>query len=135
MQYAPTQSEMQHLQTLTAAERFEYAMPRLIESEEVWSIGNDDGWLIREEGDEQIIAFWPYRQLADEYAKTCQPDSAPQSVSLEHFLYGVLEQCRTNDISLEVLPVPGKNGLIIPAAKLYEMLEGMLEGGRYFIEG
>jgi Protein of unknown function (DUF2750) len=135
MQYAPTSSELKLLQTLSAIERFEYTTPRLIESEEVWSIGNDDGWLIREEGEQQIIALWPYRQLAAEYAELQEPDSMPQSVSLEQFIYSVLKQCRSHDIKLEVLPTPQQGGQIIAAENLYEILDGMLESGRYFVEG
>jgi hypothetical protein len=135
MQYAPTSSELQLLQTLSAIERFEYTTPRLIESEEVWSIGNDDGWLIREQGEQQIIAIWPYRQLAAEYAQVQEPDSTPQSVSLEQFLYGVLKQCRSHDIKLEIMPTPQQSGQIVEAETLYEILEGMMESGRYFIEG
>lgn len=135
MQYAPTLSELQLLQSLSAIQRFEYTAPRLIESEEVWSIGNNDGWLIRDEEGQQIISLWPYRQLADDYAQEWQPDSTAQSVSLEHFLYSVLKQCSSNAIKLEILPINQQGGQIIEADRLYEILEGMVDTGSYFIEG
>ncbi len=135
MQYAPTLSELQLLKGLSAAERFEYTTPRLIESEEVWSIGNENGWLIRDVGDEQIIALWPYRQLAAEYAQAQQPGSLPQSVSLEHFIYGVLKQCSSHDIKLEILPTCFQGGQIVSAERFYEIIEGMLDTAGYFIEG
>ncbi len=68
MQYAPTLSELQLLQQLTTTERFEYTTPRFVESEEVWSIGDEKG------------------------------------------------------------------GHLVSAERLYEILEGMIETGSYFIE-
>lgn len=135
MQYAPTITEIQAIQQLTVTERFEYTTPRFIESEEVWSIGNEEGWLIDEKDGDAIITLWPYRQLAAEYAQERQPDSGPQSVSLEHFLYTVLKQCSTHDIKLEILPSIKQRGSVIAADRLYEILEGMVDTGGYFIEG
>lgn len=135
MQHAPTLSELKMLQRLTATERFEYTTPRLLESEEIWSIGDENGWLIRDVDEQQIIMLWPYRQLAIDYAHEYQPESLPQSVSLEHFLYGVLKQCSSHDIKLEILPTIGQAGHVVSAERLYEILEGMMDTGGYFIEG
>lgn len=135
MRYAPTSSELALLQTLSAAERIEYTLPRLVEAEEVWSIGNDSGWLIREVDGCDVIALWPYRQLAQEYAEQQQPDSVPQSVSLEQFINSVLKQCIRRDIRMEICPASSGAGQVMVAVRLHEMLDGMLESGSYFLEG
>lgn len=135
MRYAPTPSELVLLQSLSASERVEYTLPRLVEAEEVWSIGNENGWLIRDVDGSDVITLWPYRQLAQEYVERQQPGSLPQSVSLEQFLNSVLKQCIQHGITLEICPNGDDAGELMAAGRLHEVLDGMVESGSYFLEG
>jgi len=135
MRFSPTLEENQQLLGLDATERFQYALPRLCECEEVWGLGDSSGWLIRDVDDRALISIWPYRSMALECASGEFEDSNPICVSLEHFLYTLLGQCRDNEIDLEVCPAPGQVGHRIAADALYELLEGMVEAESYFVEG
>ncbi|MGD8999683.1 MAG: DUF2750 domain-containing protein [Granulosicoccaceae bacterium] len=135
MRYSPLDSELAILDTLSAEERLHYATTRIIESEEVWSLGDDNGWRIRDRDDKQLISIWPYRQLVLEHCSGNPESPLPQSTSLEHFVYAVLDMCQTNDIWLEIFPNPNEPGYIISSSDLYEILNGMLENNEYFIEG
>jgi hypothetical protein len=59
----------------------------------------------------------------------------PQATSLEYFVYGVLDMCRTDDIWLDVFPHGSEAGKLMRSEDLYEILNGMLETNEYFIEG
>ncbi len=135
MRFAPSLKEQALLDELPMEERFHYAVPRICECEEVWSLGGENGWQIRDMEDKAVISIWPYRQMALEYAQGELTESTPICVSLEHFLYQLLRQCQDNDITMEICPAPGKRGYMISAAQLHEVLENMVETDSYFIEG
>lgn len=136
MHYAPSEKELAEIPKMSANERLHYFLARAVECEEVWSLGDDHGWAIKQEADQQVIPIWPYRVLATAYA--CGSDcerQRPDAVSLEHFLYRVLALMSDNNIQVEVLPSPGCAGLLLPAETLFEILERKLDTGEYFLEG
>jgi len=135
MRFSPSSEEQTALQTLSLEVRFHYAISRFCECEEVWGLGDDSGWLIRDVDDKAVITIWPYRQMAEECVQGEWSDSEPVSVSLEHFLYQLLKQCQENEITMEVCPVPGKTGFMLSAAQLHEVLDNIVETDTYFIEG
>lgn len=135
MRYTPFDTEIAMLENMTAAERMEYATTRMIECEEVWSLGDESGWSIRDAYGKQIIPIWPYQQCALDYHAGEPGSLVPHATSLENFVYEVLEQCKEGEIFLEVFPLTQSEGLIMPAADLFEILNGMLETNEYFIEG
>ncbi len=135
MRYTPPDTELAILDTMPANERLHYATTRMVESEEIWSLGNDSGWIISEMEDRQIIPIWPYRQLALEYTSGKPDTLLPQATSLEHFVYDILDKCSVNNIWLEVFPTINDRGKLINSSELYEIFNGMLETNEYFIEG
>lgn len=135
MRYAPTESELKSLDGMGGDDLLQYATTRMVECEEVWSLGDDSGWLIREVGEESIISIWPYKQLAKESAVGELSGSILLSTSLEQFTFGVLKKCVDAELSIEVCKSPQHNGKIIPAKQLSELLESMIESGEYFVEG
>ena len=135
MRYSASESEQAALREMSLEERFHYAVGRIVETEEIWSLGDENGWQILDRGDTQIIPVWPYRHHAVESMEVDFPATRPISVSLEHFMYGLLKQCIDNKIMLDINPAPGATGFEINAAQLYEVLESMVESGSYFVEG
>ena len=135
MRYSPMQSELSMLDSMEADERLHYAITRMNESEEVWSLGDSNGWRIQDIGDKQVVSIWPYRILAEEYYSWEPDNPAPQSTSLEHFIYDVLSTCEESNIWLQIYPKTDDQGCIMKSSDLYEILSGMLETNEYFIEG
>lgn len=133
MRYTPLPTELALLDDMSAQERLHYAATRMLESEEVWSLGQDEGWTIRDNDDAGgLISVWPYRQFADALREA---EDEPQSVSLEHFVYGVLPMCDEADIVLEVFPHKQEAGYRLSATALSELLSGLMESGEYQLEG
>jgi hypothetical protein len=135
MQFAPTNDEQFLLSDLPPEERFNYAIPRICECEEVWSLGEEEGWLVRYVDDKPVISIWPYNKMALENIADDYSNCRAIAVSLEHFLYKVLTQCRDGEINIDVCPAPGQPGYTLSADRLYELLEGMVESETYFLEG
>ena len=135
MQFSPTSEEQVLLSEFSSHERFEYAIPRIFECEEVWGLGDDNGWLIRDVDDKEIISIWPYKSMAEAYTTGELKGNKPICVSLEYFLYRLLKQCEENDVFFEVNPAPHTQGYIVSAKDLFSTFEDMVESGSYFLEG
>jgi hypothetical protein len=110
-------------------ERLDYFLSRAIECEEVWSLGSDCGWSIREEGEQRVIPVWPHQELANLCACGDCERQRPDPVSLEHFLYRVLAMMKENGILVEVLPSTDRPGRLMPAEALFEALDSKLDSG------
>lgn len=135
MRCTPSEKELAEMPTMSASERLHYFLTRVIECEEVWSLGDDNGWVIKQEGERRVVAVWPYRVLADACACGEQESQRPDAVSLEHFVYRVLGLVSDNDIEVAILPGPGHAGMVMPADALFEIIDRKLDTGEYFLEG
>jgi len=136
MKYSPTTSELARLDNMGDEELMQYAVTRIVECEEVWSFGNDDGWLIRDVAEKSVITIWPYLQLAEQLSEQTEyGQSTPISTSLEQFISSVLKQCINTEIIVELCPGAQRVGTFMTAAALLEVLDSLIETGEYFLEG
>lgn len=135
MHFAPSEKELIEIPTMSANERLHYFLARAVECEEVWSLGDDHGWAIKQQAGQSAIPIWPYRALATACACGDCERQHPDAVSLEHFLYRVLALMSDNDIQVEILPSPDCAGMLMPAETLFEILDRKLDTGEYFLEG
>jgi hypothetical protein len=135
VRYKPSESELVEIESYSEEQRLHYFLSRAIEAEEIWGLGDNTGWLIKEVNDRTIISIWPY----ETFAAACVPQSgdhqAPVAISLEQFLYAVLPKMDQQNIQIEILPTNGQSGKIMQAQALAAILEGMMESGEYYMEG
>jgi len=131
----PSDKEKQELETFDEHQRLHYFLTRTLESEEIWGLGDDSGWVMEESTDCVSLPVWPYACFAEECTHDKWNYCSPLSMSLEHFLYKILPKMDQQQIMVDVFPKKDSTGLRIPAAKFSEMIEGMLESGEYYMEG
>jgi len=131
MRHEPTANELSYLDDLDADERLHYFITRTMESEEVWRLCDADDWVTREADGVAVMPLWPYRGLAEPFAKRGE---AADAVSLEHFVYFELAELQSEGIRVEVFP--GKaEGMRMDAAMLFRIFDGKMDEEQYFIEG
>lgn len=136
MIYKPSESELVEIETLSADQRLHYFLTRVIESEEVWGLGDEaSGWIIKDSDEKTLITVWPYEILAAAFATQSGDGQAPVAVSLEQFVYSLLPVIHQQNIHLEILPTGSLPGKLMPAQALAAILEGMMESGEYYMEG
>ena len=121
---------------MSAVERLHYSLQCVIETEEVWGLGDSSGWILKTLDEATTcLPIWPFKDYTVEMNVGDWDDQSPVSVSLEHFIYQVLGMLKDEDMSVEVFPTRDSSGEIISAHELYEMLEGMVDAGEYYMEG
>lgn len=135
MRTTPTKAELTRFEAFSEEDFFLYAVTRMIECEDVWSIGGDEGFAILEKGDQPYITIWPYQQFAQEYCTDEYAAKRPVSISLEMFVENLIPQCQDQGIAIEVFARPGKKGHWISAKDLDKILEQMMESGTYHMDG
>jgi hypothetical protein len=135
MRYSPYAEECDAVETMANAELLDYFISRTVESEEVWGLGDETGWIMRERGSQTILPVWPYRKYALDCAADEWKTQAPNAVSLEHFVYRVLHLLIDQDVQVEVMPRQQAAGCLIGPQRLREMFEGVIDAGEYTLDG
>jgi hypothetical protein len=134
MHHAPTPTELIILANASNEERLDYFLTRAMESEEVWGLSNESGWVMKEENGAYILPVWSYSVLSLSCAQGSWSEHSPDSVSLEHFVYQVLASLKEQQIQLEILPSQHQPGVLIKADSLFEIFERKLDAVEYFLE-
>lgn len=135
MRYQPSHREKQEVESYDEKDRLHFFLTRVVESEEVWGLNNDHGWILKEHNGQTILPVWPYESFAADCAVDEWQGYTPGAVSLEHFIDRLLPLIREQNIKLEILPTATQPGGLMDADKLSELLESMLEAGEYYLEG
>lgn len=134
MRKNPSITELQAVKSYTTQQRLQFFLTRVVESEEIWGLGNTSGWVIGGDN-ESYLPVWPYSALATECATGEWEDYQSNSVSLEHFVYSLLPLMEKQGIQVEILPAVNQPGIQIKSAQLATILEQLMESGEYFMEG
>lgn len=135
MQFDPTPSELDLLRNADESSRLHYFLTRAVETEEIWALSDSQGWILLESHGHDILRIWPYKQMASDYALSMQLGHYPSATSLDNFVYNVLRQLIEQNVRLEIMPSKEFNGTLFSAEKLYELFNGVLESGEYYLEG
>lgn len=134
MQFAVNEQELQHLRELDEAGRLQYFLTRTLEAEEIWAVADTQGWLLQEDAERSFLQIWPYAQLAQSFVEAGS-DCFADAISLDDFVQRLLGQIAAQQIELELLALPGLDGIAISAEQLFELYESLLDAGDYYLEG
>ena len=135
MQFAPNANEYEAIESMSDFTLLEYFITRVAEVEEVWGLGNDSGWVMRETGNITSLPVWPYRQLAIDSAVDEWETQVANAVSMEHFISKVLKMLIDANIKVEIMPTSKRHGQLIDPQEILQLFEGVIESGEYYIDG
>lgn len=135
MRYSPYESEYAAVQDMTAGELLDYFLLRIVETEEVWGISSGEGWMVYQQDGQTIMPMWPYERYAAEKIDETWSNCQSVSVSLEYFIYEMLETLVADDVMIEVLPrINSQPGCLASPHRLQDILEGILDAGTYTLD-
>lgn len=123
MTWELTDEEMATTSALSAEERYKYFIDKTLEHEEMWSLKNDEGWVLGEATDEfEAIPVWPHPKFAKQCATGAWADHDAESISLkvfvERFVPGMMEDKRV----LAIFEVPDGEAFVTdPAAVAHDL--------------
>ncbi|WCN14365.1 DUF2750 domain-containing protein [Marinomonas mediterranea] len=106
------------------AERLTYFVEKVKESKEVWSLSNEEGYVMVETDDGDCVMVWPDAEFAAEWAVDEWDDCEPVGIALEEFQSTWIPSLEKDEITLAVFPNIEDEGRLTSASELKVLLEG-----------
>lgn len=111
--WRPTEREIEALLRSLDQVRYEYAIKRVAGAEQLWSLRNEDGWVLYGTGDgRETHPIWPHqiyaKACAEDEWSDCEPVEIELAEWLEKWTPGMIRDKRM----IAVFPIP-KNGKTI----------------------
>lgn len=102
--------------------RFDYFLKRIQTSDQVWSLSNDEGYVMVETDEGDCVMVWPDAEFAAQWAVDEWDDCEPVSISLDEFKSTWLPSLRADEIDVAVFPNIEDEGKLLTAKDLIEYL-------------
>lgn len=119
---ALSKSEHQRLLGLSNHQRYQYFIEKAVETGEIWSLANDEGWVtLTSEGD-NCLPVWPYAELAADWANNDWGDCQPKAVALNTWLERWTKGLSQDQTLLVVFPNLKEEALLVEPNELDEDL-------------
>ncbi|GAB3485013.1 DUF2750 domain-containing protein [Marinomonas epiphytica] len=117
-------STEERIQLLMApdAERLEHFVSQVKASEQVWSLSNEEGFVMVETDDGDCVMVWPDAEFASQWAIEDWEDCEPVAVSLETFKSEWLPSLKMDNITIAVFPNIEDEGKLSSAQELTDLL-------------
>src|SRR5690606_9165911 len=122
MSYELSAEQRADILALDADERFDYFVTMVRETGEMWSLADQDEWLVLRADDEEFLPLWPHPDLATDWAgeqETAKPKAIPLAVWLERWAPGM----EADGLMVAVCPGDDPNGVVVTAADLRTALQ------------
>lgn len=127
MSYQVGPQELAAVMALPGAVRYQYFLNKVADWEELWSIGDDEGWVLSSDGVAELVPIWP----AAAFARACcigdwQKDT-PRSIDLDSWLEKWIPGLVKDQRSVAVFPLPNGNGPVVTPERLQSDLSEALK--------
>ena len=108
-------------------ERLDYFVQTVSKTEKVWSLENDQGFVMVETDEGDCVMVWPDADFAAQWAVDEWDDCEPAEISLELFKSQWLPSLQQDNITLAVFPNIDDEGKLTTAAQMIEALRQIEE--------
>ncbi|RDL43980.1 DUF2750 domain-containing protein [Marinomonas piezotolerans] len=114
----------QRIQLLAATDdvRLEFFVKSVKEHQSVWSLSNEEGFVMVETDDGDCVMVWPDADFAAQWAVEEWDDCEPVEISFETFTTLWLPSLEKDNITLAVFPNIEDEGKLTTAAEMKELL-------------
>jgi len=114
MTYKMNKKQLEHIINLNAEDRYSHLLEKIIDSKEIWSLKNNEGFVSMEDSSKKIkIPFWPHPEYAKLFITESWSDCEPQKIKLNDFLEKWLPGMKKDNIMAIVFPIPSESGITI----------------------
>jgi len=103
------------------SERLDYFVEQAKATELVWSLSNEEGFVMVETDDGDCVMVWPDAEFASQWAVDDWDDCEPVSVSLDTFKTEWLPSLTLDKVTVAVFPNIEDEGKLSTAEELTEL--------------
>jgi len=128
MAYKLTAEQREKIQNLDADKRYDHFIDKVSKWEEIWSLRDDEGFVLVSTDDEECMPVWPHPDYAAEWATGGWADCEPFKVDIESWLDRWLPGMEEDGISVAVFPNMEESGVVESPRQLGSDLLQAIEG-------
>ena len=118
--------EMKDILNMSNEEKYDYFIEKVIETEKVWILRDDEGCASLDDKDAFCLPMWPEKDFADQCISGEWANYMSESIALEVLMDRWLPGLSEDGIRLTILWMDGK-GVEVSAGDLLEDLKAELE--------
>lgn len=116
--------EVSAITALAAPERYSYFVKEIIDSENIWSLKDNSGWvLMSDDQGEELVPAWPHDRFASSCAIGKWTGAVSQPIQLQKWIENWLPGILTDGRQIAVFPTPEDKGIIVDPSRLKDDLE------------
>lgn len=105
------------------SERLQYFLSQILATKQVWTLENEEGFVMVATDDADCIMVWPDAEFAGQWAVEEWGDCEPVAISLDEFSMTWLPSLIADEIDVAVFPNIEDEGTMLKAKELAKKLE------------
>jgi len=126
MNYQLTSRERHMTQLMSADNRYDHFVAKVVENDQIWILSDDSGCVIVTTAGEQCVPVWPHPDYAAEWATdawaTCRPTPIDLGTWMQRWTPGLAE----DQLMIAVFPLADEQGVVVAPDELEESLLALL---------
>lgn len=127
MSYNVSQQEFLAVEALPGPQRYEYFLNKVVDWEELWSVGDALGWaLMADDAGTQLVPIWPARRFAAAYCVGEWSDRSPREIPLVEWFAKWLPGIEGDNRKIAVFPTVTNKGVIVSPGQMDDDLHRAL---------
>jgi hypothetical protein len=122
--------ELESVQKLDANKRFKYTIKRLSDFEDLWVLGDINGFVTYTDNIGNILfPIWPFKDYAELCINGDFIHSSPEKIQVKEFIEEYLPSFKSNGYKLVIFPTSTDRGVLIEIDYFIEQMEN--ENSKY----
>lgn len=122
MSYTLNRADRDDVPALSANERHDYFVEKILEGGKVWTLGSDRGMVMMSSDGEECLPVWPHPDFAAAWASDDWSDCEPVPVELDAWLERWLPGMQSDEVVLAIFPGSGEDTMVVDPGELEETL-------------
>ena len=123
MSWNLSKQEFDSVLSLSGEERYSYFIKKVTDWEEVWSLRNQDGWVLAADpSGHEVVPVWPHERFAQACAegswKGCDPVVIKLGEWMKRWIPGMVKDGR----QVAIFPTPHDKGVVLHPGRLHNDL-------------
>lgn len=127
MSYQVSPQELAAVTALPSAARYQYFLNKVADWEELWSVGDDEGWALMSDGVTEVVPIWPAAAFAQACCVGGWRKDKPRAIALDSWLEKWTPGLIKDQHSVSVFPLSNGSGPVVTPERLQSDLSDALK--------
>jgi hypothetical protein len=115
--------EFQAVIALPGPARYEHLIKRIADTEEIWSLRTEEGWVLAGDEGRDCLPVWPHARYAAACAIGTWSGSEPTLIALDDWLDDWLPRLESEHHGISGFPTPDGRTVIVEPMEMHAHLE------------